>query len=79
MLPRTQRQKEVLDYITRFLAKHGHEPSYAQIARNVRAGLRPGSIAAPVSPWDSIDLSGTLAEASRRTLLEVERRTMQGR
>src|SRR6266700_2143785 len=34
MLPRTQRQKEVLDYITRFLAKHGHEPSYAQIARN---------------------------------------------
>src|SRR5213080_2219528 len=34
MLPRTQRQKEVLDYISRFLAKHGHEPSYAQIARN---------------------------------------------
>ena len=34
MLPRTQRQKEVLDYITRFLAKHGHEPSYAQIARH---------------------------------------------
>src|ERR1700682_122247 len=34
MLPRTQRQKEVLDYITRFLAKNGHEPSYAQIARN---------------------------------------------
>src|SRR6266478_7000098 len=33
MLPRTQRQKEVLDYITRFLAKHGHEPSYAQMAR----------------------------------------------
>src|SRR5947199_2471209 len=34
MLPRTQRQKEVLDYITRFHAKHGHEPSYAQIARH---------------------------------------------
>jgi len=34
MLPRTQRQKEVLDYITRFLAKHGYEPSYAQIARH---------------------------------------------
>lgn len=34
MLPRTQRQKEVLDYITRFRAKHGHEPSYAQIARH---------------------------------------------
>jgi len=34
MLPRTQRQKEVLDYLTRFLAKHGHQPSYAQIARH---------------------------------------------
>src|SRR2546429_6648870 len=34
MLPRTQRQKEILDYITRFLARHGHQPSYAQIARH---------------------------------------------
>src|SRR2546430_8310975 len=32
MLPRTQRQKEILDYITRFLARHGHQPSYGQIA-----------------------------------------------
>lgn len=34
MLPRTQRQKEILDYITRFLERHGYEPSYAQIARH---------------------------------------------
>ena len=34
MLPRTQRQKEILDYITQFIAKHGHQPSYAQIARH---------------------------------------------
>jgi repressor LexA len=34
MLPRTQRQKEILDYLTRFLERHGHEPSYAQIARH---------------------------------------------
>ncbi len=34
MLPRTQRQKEILDYITRFLEGHGYEPSYAQIARH---------------------------------------------
>lgn len=33
MLPRTQRQKEILDYITRFLERHGYVPSYAQIAR----------------------------------------------
>src|SRR6267378_2582698 len=34
MLPRTQRQKEILDYITRFSERHGYEPSYAQIARH---------------------------------------------
>ncbi len=34
MLPRTQRQKEILDYLTRFQERHGHEPSYAQIARH---------------------------------------------
>jgi len=33
MLPRTQRQKDILDYITRFLERHGYVPSYAQIAR----------------------------------------------
>jgi len=33
MLPRTQRQKEILDYITRFQERHGYIPSYAQIAR----------------------------------------------
>jgi repressor LexA len=34
MLPRTQRQKEILDYITHFLERHGYEPSYTQIARH---------------------------------------------
>lgn len=34
MLPRTQRQKDILDYITRFSERHGYEPSYAQIARH---------------------------------------------
>ena len=34
MLPRTQRQKEILDYITRFAERNRYEPSYAQIARH---------------------------------------------
>lgn len=34
MLPRTQRQKEILDYITSFVKRHGHIPSYTQIARH---------------------------------------------
>lgn len=35
MLPRTQRQKDVLDYLTRFSERHGYFPSYAQIARHL--------------------------------------------
>jgi DNA-binding NtrC family response regulator len=31
----------------------------------------------PRDPWDGIDLSGTLPEASRRVLIEVERRKIQ--
>ena len=34
ILPRTQRQKEILDYIVRFIERRGHEPSYAQIANH---------------------------------------------
>jgi repressor LexA len=34
MQPRTQRQKEILDYITHFMERHGYEPSYAQVARH---------------------------------------------
>jgi repressor LexA len=34
MQPRTQRQKEILDYISRFIERQGYEPSYAQIARH---------------------------------------------
>lgn len=33
MQPRTHRQKEILDYIVRFIERHGYEPSYTQIAR----------------------------------------------
>jgi repressor LexA len=33
MQPRTQRQKEIHDYIASFIERHGYEPSYAQIAR----------------------------------------------
>jgi repressor LexA len=34
MQPRTLRQKQILDYITSFIDRHGYEPSYAQIARH---------------------------------------------
>jgi DNA-binding NtrC family response regulator len=31
----------------------------------------------PVSPWDQIDLSGTLLEATRRITSEVEKRKIE--
>jgi len=45
--------------------------------RHLSLSLRPGSIAAPVSPWDQIDLSGTMLEATRRIATEVERRKVE--
>jgi DNA-binding NtrC family response regulator len=49
-------------------------------ARHLNLSFRVPLPAAPPStsgPWDSIDLSGTLAEASRRVLVEVERRKIE--
>lgn len=34
-LPRTQRQKEVFDYLVRFLERRGYIPSYTQIAKHI--------------------------------------------
>src|SRR3954466_4890531 len=49
--------------------------------RHLSLSFRGPAIAAPVDddggPWAQIDLSGTLADASKRTLLEVERRKIQ--
>lgn len=36
MTARTRRQREVFDYITNFIERHGYEPSYQQIARHFR-------------------------------------------
>jgi repressor LexA len=67
MLPRTQRQKEVLDYITRFLAKHGHEPSYAQIARNFGVSSK-ATIAKHISALEKRGLIQREHEPGRFTL-----------
>src|SRR3712207_5584095 len=40
MQPRTRKQREALDYITRFIERHGYEPSYAQIARHFRVSSK---------------------------------------
>jgi repressor LexA len=42
MQPRTRRQKEVLEYIVRFIDKHGYEPSYQQIAWHLGVASKAG-------------------------------------
>jgi DNA-binding NtrC family response regulator len=47
-------------------------------ARHLNLSFRePIPATAPAAGWDQIDLSGTLAEASRRILTEVERRKIE--
>jgi repressor LexA len=42
MQPRTRRQKEVLDYIHRYIETHGYVPSYQQIARHLGVASKAG-------------------------------------
>jgi transcriptional regulator with GAF, ATPase, and Fis domain len=45
--------------------------------RLLNLSVRPGAVVPPVSPWDQIDLSGTLLDATRRVTTEVERRKVE--
>jgi repressor LexA len=42
MQPRTRRQKEVLDYILRYVENHGYVPSYQQIAWHLGVASKAG-------------------------------------
>lgn len=42
MHTRTRRQKEVLEFITRYIEGHGHEPSYQMIARHLGVRSKAG-------------------------------------
>lgn len=42
MQPRTKRQREVFDYITQYIEKHGYNPSYQQIARSLKLSSKAG-------------------------------------
>ncbi|HTK38266.1 MAG TPA: S24 family peptidase [Pyrinomonadaceae bacterium] len=42
MQTRTRRQKEVLDFISRYIDSHGYEPSYQVIARHIGVSSKAG-------------------------------------
>ena len=42
MQPRTRRQKEVFDYIKQYVERHGYEPSYQLIARQLGVRSKAG-------------------------------------
>ncbi|HTM05121.1 MAG TPA: sigma-54 dependent transcriptional regulator [Vicinamibacterales bacterium] len=46
-------------------------------SRHLNLSFRQPAVAAAASPWDQLDLSGTLVEALRRTTGEVERRKIE--
>ncbi len=46
-------------------------------ARHLNLSFRAGAVPVPASPWDQIDLSGTLLEATRRVASEVEKRKLE--
>jgi transcriptional regulator with PAS, ATPase and Fis domain len=50
-------------------------PAHLQLGRTALPELASDQVAS--DPWDRIDLSGSLADASRRVLLEVERRKIR--
>jgi repressor LexA len=82
MLPRTQRQKDILDYIIRYSEQRGHVPSYAQIARHFGVKSR-ATIAKHVAALErrglidrrpeggEFDLHVTVAELPSDALCEV--------
>jgi DNA-binding NtrC family response regulator len=45
--------------------------------RHLNLTFKVGAVPVPVSPWEQIDLSGTLLEATRRVTTEVERRKVE--
>ncbi len=46
-------------------------------SRHLNLSFRPPVAPVATSPWDQIDLSGTMADALRRTTAEVERRKIE--
>ncbi len=83
MLPRTQRQKDILDFITRFLERHGYQPSYTQIARHFGVKSR-ATIAKHITALEkrgllarqhedgSFDLKVNVEENTSESLCEVK-------
>ncbi|MCU1289954.1 MAG: LexA repressor, repressor LexA [Acidobacteria bacterium] len=68
MQPRTRRQKEVLEYITKYIDKHGYEPSYQQIAWHLGVASKAG-IAKHIS---ALENQGLLARRRENGSFNIE-------
>lgn len=54
-VPRTQRQKEVFDYLVQFLERRGYVPSYTQIAKHLGVKSR-ATVAKHIKALERLDL-----------------------
>ena len=68
MQPRTKRQKDVLDFITRFIERHGYEPSYQQIARYIGISSK-GGVAKHV---EALEKQGLLTRTRENGSFKIE-------
>jgi len=57
----TKRQKEILDFISRFIETHDYAPSYREIAE----GMKLGSIATVAAHLDNLKMKGYLTKDFR--------------
>jgi repressor LexA len=70
MNTRTRRQREVFDYITAFIERHGYEPSYQQIARHFRVASKSG-IAKHVAALEAQGLLSRRTENGKFSLVPL--------
>lgn len=71
MQPQTRRQKEVLDFITRYVENHGYKPSYQLIARHLGVSSKAG-IAKHI---ESLENQGLLTRKHSRGSFNLELRS----
>src|SRR4030095_12592185 len=70
-LPRTQRQKEVFDYIVSFLERRGYIPTYTQIAKHLGVKSR-ATVAKHIKALERLGLISIQDEAFAISILQPQ-------
>ena len=74
-LPRTQRQKEVFDYLVSFLERRGYIPTYTQIAKHLGVKSR-ATVAKHIKALERLGLISIQDEPFAITIIKPECRRL---